>query len=107
MADLGRYDDASIVVFSGDLDVYRAGEVRMALEQAQDEPRLIVDMRKVHTVSAAVLTEFVRLHKHRLDRKLEPPRLVVTSPGVRRIFDITQLSKLWPFFETIEAASMP
>lgn len=79
----------------------------MALEQAQDEPRLIVDMRKVHTVSAAVLTEFVRLHKHRLDRKLEPPRLVVTSPGVRRIFDITQLSKLWPFFETIEAASMP
>lgn len=99
------YDEAHIVVFSGDLDIYRVPEVRKALERARDKERVIIDMSEVHTLSAAVLTEFVRCYKHRSRKQWEPARLVVTSRQVRRIFEITELAKLWPFFGSLEEAT--
>lgn len=101
------YDDAHVVVLTGELDVYGLGEVRRALAAAHDKERVIIDMSGVKIVSAAVLTEFVRCYKERRRQGFEPARLVAASPHVRRIFEITELSKLWPFFESLETARVP
>lgn len=97
-------DGAFIVALNGDLDVYRAAEVRLALQHAAAQQRLIVDLSEVGTISAAILTEFVRCYKHRMMQGLEPARLVVRSSVVRKIFEITDLGRLWPMFETLDAA---
>lgn len=107
MASPTLYDEAHIVVFSGDLDIYRVPEVRKALDGARDKTRVIIDMSDVRTLSAAVLSEFVRCHKERVRHQAEPARLVVTSRQVRRIFEITELAKLWPFFTSVGEATAP
>lgn len=104
VAKPAAYDGAHVVVLSGDLDVYRAPEVRMALDDARDKPHLIIDLSGAHTVSAAVLSEFVHCYKERRRLHFEPARMVVASKHVRRIFEITELAQLWPFFESLEAA---
>jgi hypothetical protein len=38
---------------------------------------------------------------------LQPARLVVKAEPVRRIFEITDLAKVWPIFDSIAAASAP
>lgn len=97
-------DDAFIVALDGHLDVYRAAEVRRLLQDAAPQHRLVVDLSEVRTISAAILTELVRCYKQRMARGLEPARLVVQSSAVRKIFEITNLSKLCPIFDTLEAA---
>jgi anti-anti-sigma factor len=98
------YDDALIIVFQGDLDVYQTGPVRKQLIEASRSPRVIFDLTAVSTISAAVLSEFVVCYKVRQGRGFKPASLVVSSPHVRRIFEITNLAKLWPMFETLDAA---
>ena len=98
------YDDAHIVILSGELDVYRVAEVRQALAPARDKERVVIDMSGVQIISAAVLTEFVRCYKERLKKGYEPARVVAASPHVRRIFEITELAKLWPFYESMDTA---
>lgn len=100
-------DGAFIVALDGHLDVYRVNEVRRALNAGALQERLIVDMSRVPSLSAAILTEFVRCHKQRAADGLEPARLVVRSAPVRKILEITDLAKVWPLFESLEAASMP
>lgn len=107
MAYSAVHDDAYIVVLLGDLDVYRAGEVRRALRNGADKQRLIIDLSQAETISAAILTEFVRCHKHRHMRGLQPARIVLRSEHVRKVFEITKLAQLWLFFESVEAASVP
>lgn len=107
MTKLAAGDDAFIVSLNGDLDVYRASEVRRLLQEAAAQPRVVVDMSRVATISAAILTELVRCYKARMAQGLEPARLVVRSSAVRKIFEITDLTKLWPIFETLDAARTP
>lgn len=99
--------DAFIVALSGHLDVYRVSEVRRLLRQAAAQQRLIVDMSDVASISAAILTEFVRCYKRRMMEGLQPARLVVQTEPVRRIFEITDLAKVWPIFDSVAAASAP
>lgn len=98
-------DDAFIVSLNGHLDIYRASEVRRLLQEAAAQPRLVVDMSNVLTISAVILTEFVRCYKHRVAHGLEPARLVVRSTAVRKILEITDLTKLWPIYESLDSAT--
>jgi anti-anti-sigma factor len=100
--------ETQVVVLSGDLDIFRAGEVRQVLEAAAGEKRLIIDLREVRFISAAILSEFVRTYKERLRRGLEAARLVVRSPHIRKVFEITKLAGIWPLYDSLDAAaSMP
>lgn len=104
MASSVAGDDTFIVALDGHLDVYRAAEVRRLLQDAAAQERVIVDMSRVPSISAAILTELVRCYKQRAAQGLEPARLVVQSNAVRKIFEITDLGKLWPIFATLDAA---
>ncbi len=97
-------DGARIVVLRGDLDVFRADEVRQALQEAAAEPLLVIDLSEARSISASTLGELVRSYKQRLNAGLQTARVVVRSAHVRKIFDITGLSRLWPFFESVDAA---
>ncbi|HET9096504.1 MAG TPA: STAS domain-containing protein [Candidatus Baltobacteraceae bacterium] len=107
MTKLVAGDDAFIVSLNGHLDVYRASEVRRLLQEAAEQPRVVVDMSNVLTISAVILTELVRCYKARTAQGHEPARLVVRSTAVRKILEITDLTKLWPLFETLDAAQTP
>lgn len=100
-------DDAYIVALDGHLDIYRVPEVRRALQAGSSRRRLIIDLSRVRSLSAAILTELVRSYKQRLARGLEPARLVVQSLSVRKVLEITGLTKIWHLFESVEAASIP
>lgn len=99
--------DAVIVALTGHLDVYRAPEVRRALSAASRVRRLIIDLSLVPSISAAILTEFVRCYKQRLAAGLEPARLVVRTHIVRKVLEVTELSSVWQIYPSLEAASMP
>lgn len=106
MANHGA-SDALIISLTGHLDVYRAPEVRRTLSAASRRPRLIVDLSQVASISAAILTEFVRCYKQRLAAGLEPARLVVRTQIVRKVLEVTELASVWQIYPSIEAASMP
>lgn len=100
-------NDAAVVTLRGDLDLVRVPEIRLALQDAVRKPRLVIDLGEARLVSAAALTELVRCYKQRMAEGLESARLVVRSACVRKIFEITDLSRLWTFFDSVEAACMP
>lgn len=77
------------------------------LEMGVGNPRMIIDLSQATTVSAMVLGELIHNHKQRCARGLEAARIVLRSPLVRKLFDITHLTGLWPFFDTVCAASVP
>lgn len=97
--------DTHVVVLRGDLDFYRQPEIRRTLQAAAGKARLIIDLREARYVSAAALTELIRCYKQRVANGLESARLVVRSPYIRRIFDITGLARVWTLFESLDAAA--
>lgn len=96
---------ARVVALSGQLDVYRAEHLREVLRPASLAPRLVIDLSGVPWISAAALSEFVRLHKYRSKLGLESIRFVVDSAAVRAVFEITGLTGLWRMYDDAQAAA--
>ncbi len=99
---LGRLNDAgatmifadshapTLVVLSGDLDLYEAPRVRDALD-ALDGPG-VVDMSAVRLVDSSVLNELARVAKR---AGLQRVTLIVKSPNIRRVLDVVQFERLF------------
>lgn len=92
-----------VIVLSGDWDIYRRGELEAALAPARESPHVVLDFSSVTYADSTVLSVLATMRKERVARGFPASRVVPSSP-IARLFQITQMSRLWPCYETVDAA---
>lgn len=98
-------DDVVIVTVSGEVDVYTAPQLRLALEQriAAGQTRIIVDLDDVGFLDSTGLG--VLVGRVKAVKKLEGwLRVVCTEERILRLFGITGLDRVLSVHDTVDAA---
>ncbi len=99
-----RSEGAVVVRLAGELDLYNAAEVGVALEQAAgDAPeRLVVDLGEVSFVDSTALATLFEA-KRSLRQSI---RLLLAAPSddVRRALEVSGLESQFTVHETVESA---
>lgn len=95
-----------VISLAGDWDVFGRAELRRRLAAAVDAESCIVDLTGFHCGDATFLDELVYLRKVRKTRGRGVEALVVSPADamLRKIFQLTKLSGVWPVYESIDAA---
>lgn len=82
------------ITLSGNLDVYSKQHVESLLPDPGQCERLIIDCSRVAIFESAILTVLMRYRRRFEEAGRDPFDIVViVTPSVRRIFDITGLSR--------------
>ena len=97
-------EEPLVVGLEGEWDVYRCPELDQRLEPASTASQVILDLSGATYLDSTCLGALVRMRKARDARGLGAARLVITSPMVLRIFEIVRLDRVWPIYESVEAA---
>lgn len=92
-----------VIALSGDWDIYRRDELEAALRPARECPEVVLDFSAVTYADSTVLSALAVMRKERVARGY-PASRVVPSASIARLFEITQMSRLWPCFETVDDA---
>jgi anti-anti-sigma factor len=93
-----------IISLEGDLDISQRETLEWKLKPAHFADAVILDLTKVKFIDSTALTAFVRVHKARTERRLQPETMVIPSIHVRRVLSITQLDSMWEIYDTLDEA---
>lgn len=103
--DVERQDGISVVIMPRRVDVNntRAFVDAVRREMAAGQCNVVLDLDSTETIDSTALGAIVQLFKslRAADGSL---RLARTSEGVRRVFAITRLDRVFESFDTLEAA---
>ena len=86
-----------VVSFNGELDIWKEGEVEARLAVPDGGVPIVIDLSGVRYLDSAFLSALVRLRR-RLPHC--PITLVVEAPSVRRIFELTEMHRLFQISQT-------
>jgi anti-sigma B factor antagonist len=97
--------DVAVLVIHGQADLHSAPELREQLHGAIDDGafHVVVDLTDATFVDSMTLGVLLGGVK-RLRPQGGQLRVVVTQPGLRRIFEVTLLDRVFTLFPTREAA---
>jgi anti-anti-sigma factor len=83
------------VAFAGDFDVYRRDEFISSLPPPEGIERLVIDMREVGIIDSTFIAALMRYRRSFIDAGGDGVEIVVVAPPqLRRIFQITGLTKM-------------
>jgi anti-anti-sigma factor len=81
-----------VVSFNGELDIWKEGDVEKRLAVIDGSAPAVVDLTAVRYIDSAFVSALVRLRRRVPDAEIT---LVATAPSVRRIFDLTEMHRLF------------
>ena len=92
-----------IVDIEGEVDVYTSMELKKDLNNLIDagEKRLIVNLEKVVYMDSSGLGILVAVLK-RIRSEKGNMKLIKLTPGIKKIFELTRLTKFFEIFDTEE-----
>jgi anti-sigma B factor antagonist len=106
--DVSERDGYAVLTVRGEVDVYTAPKFREQLIElvAQGKQRIVVDLDAVDFLDSTGLGVLVgglkRLRSHDGDLLL-----VCNQSRIRKVFEITGLTKVFSIYETVDAATSP
>ena len=97
--------EAAVITLPEEIDISNSEQVREELLSLLNRGPavLIVDMAETTFCDSAGVNALVRAHKRATANGAEI-RLVVTSPGVQRVLDITGVDRLIPVYPSLTAS---
>jgi anti-sigma B factor antagonist len=97
-------EDCTVVTATGDIDVYNAPELRAVLADASaTKRRLVIDLRRVTFMDSSALGVLVGTLK-RARSNGGSMRLIRPADRLFRLFQITGLTQVFDFCDTVEDA---
>jgi anti-anti-sigma factor len=103
--DLDHVHGCAVVVATGEIDLCTSPGLREALSSAAESAdRIIIDLTGVTMLDSTgigVLMRALRRNHHRQDGTL---CLVGPAGSVRKVLDITHVSRLFPIYRSVEEA---
>jgi anti-anti-sigma factor len=85
-------------------DIASSDEFFEVLEPTFNHPSVVVDMSRIQYLDSSCLSKLMSMRKRRGEAGFPPARMVITSRTVKRIFELTGFDKVWPMFDSLEAA---
>jgi anti-anti-sigma factor len=86
-----------VVSFSGELDIWKESDVEAKLAAVDGSCAAVIDLSAVRYLDSAFLSALVRLRRRLPDCSIT---VVAVSPSVRRIFDLTEMHRLFDIVQT-------
>ena len=83
---------ARVVSFNGELDIWKEIEVEKRLAAVDGSAPVVIDLSEVRYLDSAFVSALVRLRRRIPDTEIT---LVATSPSVLRIFELTEMKRLF------------
>jgi anti-anti-sigma factor len=90
-----------VVSFNGELDIWKESEVEARLSVLDGAAPVVIDLADVRYLDSAFLSALVRLRRRLPSSEIT---LIVEAPSVRRIFELTEMHRLFTI-ETQRAKS--
>jgi anti-sigma B factor antagonist len=95
----------SVVSVSGEVDLATSPELRDALNAALEaSTQVVIDLSQVSFLDSTGLGVLVQAHQ-RAEAEGASLRLVVTESSVRRVIDVTGLSRVFSLHDSLGAAT--
>ncbi|CAN5437444.1 anti-sigma factor antagonist BldG [soil metagenome] len=103
--DVLERGDASVLAVSGEVDVATVPRLREQLHSlvAQGSPRIVVDLERVDFLDSTGLGVLVGALK-RVRANGGELALVCTSSRIRKVFEVTGLTKVFSLYDTVDEA---
>ncbi len=97
--------DASVLAVSGEVDVATVPRLREKLHSlvAEGSPRIVVDLERVDFLDSTGLGVLVGALK-RVRANGGELALVCTSARIRKVFEVTGLTKVFSLYDTVDEA---
>jgi anti-anti-sigma factor len=86
-----------VVSFSGELDIWKESDVEAKLAALDGGRAALIDLSAVRYLDSAFLSALVRLRRRLPDCSIT---IVAATPSVRRIFELTEMHKLFEIVRT-------
>ena len=83
---------AHVVSFSGELDIWKQDEVEALLSPLDGSVPAVVDLSNVRYLDSAFLSALIRLRRRLPDVSIT---LVIATPSVRRVLELTEMHRLF------------
>jgi anti-anti-sigma factor len=83
---------AHVVSFNGELDIWKEKDVEARFSTVDGSAPVVVDLSAVRYLDSAFLSALVRLRRRLPSASIT---LVVTTPSVRRILELTDMHRLF------------
>lgn len=99
-----RSPNSTVIVLDGDYDLARQEELRHEFAAMTLFEVVQIDMRKVISIDATALAEFVRLKERMLGFGIV--RIVGATPHVQRLFHITGLDTQFEMHDSLGSATV-
>jgi anti-sigma B factor antagonist len=98
-------DSPHVLALSGELDLSNVGELRRRIDHAfaHGNGYVIVDLTEVRHMDSTGLAELISAHQRAADLR-GGLALVVTSPSIRRTFEIRGVARLFKIAESVDEA---
>ncbi|HEV2740608.1 MAG TPA: STAS domain-containing protein [Candidatus Elarobacter sp.] len=87
-----------VVSFSGELDIWKESDVEAKLTAIDGRGDAVIDLSAVRYLDSAFLSALVRLRRRLPQCKIT---LVAATPSVRRIFELTEMHRLFEIVKTL------
>jgi anti-anti-sigma factor len=101
-ADAAGPDVVSVAVrLSGEYDISRQDVLEEQLAAAHDADVAVLDLRDVPYLDSSALSSFIKLRKRMMERGPGIVRIAGASPQVRRIFQLTNLDRIFRIEEEL------
>ncbi len=98
---LRAIDDTPVLTLTGEVDISNVGDFQRALEATPHEDVIVIDMASVEFLDSTALAALVRFRNARVARG-SSVTLVIASPLVQRIFDITNFDREFKIVRRLE-----
>ena len=100
-----RCDDIPVIVLKGEVDAYTSARFREVMLEVVDThgPKVVISMADVDYIDSSGLGALVGGLK-RVSERDGKIVIVCDKPQVRKVFEITGLEKVFPIFESEDAA---
>lgn len=95
----------ALILLDGEYHLARQKELWSQLSAAASLELALLDMHDVTFLDTAALAEFIRLRKRMASPAIV--RIVSARSHIRRLFDITGLSKMFEFHDSFASAVVP
>jgi anti-anti-sigma factor len=90
-------DRPHVVSFNGELDIWKESEVEARLAVLDGSAPIVIDLSAVRYLDSAFLSALVRLRRRLPECSIT---LVAQAPSVRRVFELTEMHKLFEIVRT-------
>jgi anti-anti-sigma factor len=99
-----KMNSSIILVDGAEWDLVNSDAFEAVLRPALESKAPIIDLSRVRYLDSSCLTKIALVQKHRSAHGLLPASFVISSPALKRLFNIVGYDSRWQVYDNVDAA---